>query len=145
MKLFNKLFGAMDSFSETRLRKSARNIGRRHFLAKTGVLLVGTGVMPLLPFNRGMSNAYAAEKATTDDTDCSYWRYCALDGNLCTSSGGTVTTCPAGSEASRDSRVGTCLIPHDSKNYPASYSDCFGTATVRNYVTCSPRQGERPG
>ncbi len=145
MKLFNKLFGAMDSFSETRLRKSARNIGRRHFLAKTGVLLVGTGVMPLLPFNRGMSSAYAAEKATTDDTDCSYWRYCALDGNLCSSSGGTVITCPAGSEASKVSWVGTCLNPHDNKNYLVSYNDCCGKATVSNSVNCFTSQGERPG
>lgn len=147
MKLFAQLFAVMDKLSEKGARHSARNMGRRHFLAKTGVFLVGAGVMPLLPFDRTMGKAFAADnpKAVDNDNDCSYWRYCALDGNLCSSSGGSITTCPPGAEASKVAWVGTCRNPHDNKNYLVSYNDCCGKATVTNSVNCFTSEGERPG
>ncbi|CRY56548.1 MULTISPECIES: methylamine dehydrogenase light chain [Yersinia] len=144
MKLFSQILSLLDRLSERSVRHSARQIGRRHFLTKTGAFLVGAGVLPLLPFDRSSGTAFAADKPA-DINECSYWRYCALDGNLCSSSGGSMTTCPVGSETSKTSWVGTCHNPHDNKNYLVSYNDCCGKTTVANSVTCFGNQGERPG
>ena len=38
-------------------------------------------IMPVLPVARG--GAAAAKKPQTDETACDYWRYCAVDGFLC--------------------------------------------------------------
>ncbi|EPZ8233352.1 methylamine dehydrogenase light chain [Vibrio fluvialis] len=146
MKKFSEmLLNAMDRLSEKTVRHSARQIGRRNFLAKAGVFIVGTGMMPLLPFDRSAGKVFAAEGPGDDINSCDYWRYCALDGNLCSTSGGSETTCPPGSEASKVAWVGTCLNPNDNKNYLVSYNDCCGKAIVNSSVACLNSERERPG
>ncbi|TBU93281.1 methylamine dehydrogenase light chain [Stutzerimonas kirkiae] len=142
--IFSKLLNALDKTAETGARQSARRIGRRSFIAKTGVVLAGTALMPVLPFDRSLGgSAFAGEGE--NDTDCDYWRYCALDGNLCNTSGGSTTSCPPGSEASKVAWVGTCSNPNDGKDYLVSYNDCCGKATVANSTFCFRSEGERPG
>ena len=49
-------------------------------LNRIGRLFVGAAfIMPVLPVARGA----AAAKPQTDETACDYWRYCAVDGFLC--------------------------------------------------------------
>ncbi|WP_417884086.1 methylamine dehydrogenase light chain [Vibrio rumoiensis] len=139
------LLGTMDRFSEKTARQSARNIGRRSFLAKAGAVIIGSSVMPLLPFDRSSGKVMAAEVEGDDVTSCDYWRYCALDGNLCANSGGSTTTCPPGSDASKVAWVGTCLNPHDNKSYLVSYNDCCGKAIVNSSTACLNSERERPG
>ncbi|MBS0968668.1 methylamine dehydrogenase light chain (plasmid) [Chimaeribacter arupi] len=144
MKFLTSLLASLDTLSERKMRDSARRLGRRSFLAKAGAVLVGTGLMPLLPFDRSMGKAFAATGAE-DANSCDYWRYCALDGSLCSTSGGSMTSCPPGAEASKVAWVGTCRNPHDNKDYLVSYNDCCGKATVANATSCFTSQGERPG
>jgi methylamine dehydrogenase light chain len=146
-KLLDRLFSAIDKRTEASARKTAQQFGRRSFLAKAGVFMAGAVVVPLLPFDRslgGMAMAAAAE-FSDDEGDCQYWRHCALDGSLCSASGGTLTSCPPGSEASKVAWVGTCRNPNDGKDYLVSYNDCCGKATVESATTCFRSDRERPG
>lgn len=142
--LIDKLTGWMDKMTEGSARRMALSTGRRSFLARTGAVIVGGAMLPVLPFDRtfGVLPASAAE---ADEFSCEYWRYCALDGNLCNSCGGTLTQCPPGSEASKVSWVGTCKNPVDGKDYLVSYNDCCGRAECDNSPFCNTNQGERPG
>ena len=143
--LLDRLFGVLDKAAEAGTRKAAQHVSRRSLLAKTGVILAGTALMPLLPFDRSLGGlAHAADKEA-DETSCDYWRYCALDGQLCNTSGGTTTSCPPGSEASKVSWIGTCRNPNDGKDYLVSYNDCCGKATVQSSTFCFTNKGERPG
>src|SRR5699024_11783589 len=53
---------------------------------------------------------------TTLFRSCDYWRYCGVDGFLCTCCGGTATSCPPGAEPSPIAWVGTCHNPKDGKD-----------------------------
>lgn len=136
--MIDKLFKILDRQIEAGARRTARTNGRRSFLAKAGTLLAGVAISPVLPFDR---RARAAEAAD----ECSYWRHCALDGNLCSTSGGSLTTCPPGSSASAVSWVGTCSNPEDGKDYLVSYNDCCGKPSVSGSTFCYTSKGERPG
>ena len=61
-----------------------------------------------------------------DPRDPGYWRYCAIDGFLASCCGGTQTSCPAGTEMSTITWLGTCRNPADGKDYVISYNDCCG-------------------
>jgi methylamine dehydrogenase light chain len=120
-----------DKMSERVTRKLASYSSRRSFLSKVGVAIVAAPAIPLLPVQR----ASAAEPPKTDferyaqDTDptkCSYWKYCASDGVLCSCCGGGSHTCPPGAEPSPISWIGTCLNPKDGKSYVIAYRDCCG-------------------
>src|SRR5690606_8841646 len=87
----------------------------------------------------------AGTDAANDEYNCEYWRHCALDGSLCSTSGGTLTSCPPGSEASKLAWVGTCRNPNDGKDYLVSYNDCCGKPTVATATTCFRSEGEPPG
>jgi methylamine dehydrogenase light chain len=137
--MIDRLLRILDKTVESGARQSARAHGRRSFLARAGATLVGVGLVPILPFDR------RARAAETAEDECAYWRHCALDGNLCSTSGGSLTSCPPGSEASSVSWVGTCLNPDDNKNYLVSYNDCCGKASVSNATFCFTSKGERPG
>ena len=141
----------LDGFTERRTRTVAQNASRRGFLTGVSKLLVaGAFALPVLPFDR-TSNAHAAgghgaakKKGEPTETDCDYWRYCSVDGFLCSCCGGTMTTCPPGSTPSAVSWVGTCHNPADGRDYLVSYNDCCGkTACGRCF--CNTNTRERPG
>ena len=144
--MLDRLLTLIDRTTERAARGSARSNGRRSFLAKAGTLLVGGALVPVLPFERGLGALAAEGEADAgSDADCAYWRYCALDGNLCSTSGGGVAQCPPGAEASKVAWVGTCMNPGDSKQYLISYSDCCGRAQLDGATFCFSSEGERPG
>ncbi|WP_211109685.1 methylamine dehydrogenase light chain [Azospirillum oleiclasticum] len=146
ISLLDALMERLDRFAERSARTMAKTNGRRSFLAKTGALVVGGGLLPLLPFDRTFGQAHAATPVTDGDAvSCEYWRYCALDGNLCSACGGSLTQCPPGSEASKVSWVGTCRNPNDNKDYLVSYNDCCGKPICDNSPFCLKSVGERPG
>ena len=140
----------LDRYTERRTRTVAQGSGRRGFLVGVGKLLVGAAfTLPVLPFDR--TNAHAAgghgggkKQAEPTATDCDYWRYCSVDGFLCSCCGGTMTSCPPGSTPSAVSWVGTCHNPADGRDYLVSYNDCCGkTACGRCF--CNTNTRERPG
>ncbi|MCE1185190.1 methylamine dehydrogenase light chain [Zoogloea sp.] len=138
----------LDRWSERSTRNVAQRSSRRSALNRIGKLMVGSAfVLPVLPFDR-TSQAHAAEarkrKQATDDTACDYWRYCAQDGYLCSCCGGTVSTCPPGTEPSKVAWVGTCRNPVDGKDYLISYNDCCGKTSCGRCM-CNTSHGERPG
>ena len=105
MKLFNA-----DSATEKFLRRFAGGTSRRGMLARVGTALVAAPVFPLLPVSRAgaakpdrspeAKTAFARNAQTKDENACDYWRYCAIDGSLCTCCGGGIHSCPAGAEPS---------------------------------------------
>ena len=121
----DRLFRSLDTVSEAASRSVAHKMGRRSVLHWIGTAAVGGAMVPMLPFNRaGMGTARAQAEKT--DAECEYWRYCALDGFLCTCCGGTVNACPSNAQVSKVTWVGTCQNPADSKEYLISYNDCCG-------------------
>lgn len=102
-------------------------------------------LLPVLPFDRS-GRALAADPASIEssDSECDYWRYCALDGFLCSCCGGSVTACPPGAEPSAVTWIGTCHNSKDGKDYLISYNDCCGKTTCGRCL-CNANIRERPG
>ena len=108
------LFKWLDRKAEQASRKSARSTSRRSFVATLGTAVVGSSALPLLPVWR--NNAQASTGSSTGTSEqfqdvapkndpgnpesCEYWRYCAIDGFLCSCCGGTKTSCPSGTTMS---------------------------------------------
>lgn len=144
-------FDLVDRLTQRTVRQVAHQHGRRSFITRLGVAMVGGAALPMLPFDRsgqfGTAQAAGAPKAKTDPaedpTKCEYWRYCAFDGYLCTCCGGSLTQCPPGTEASKVSWVGTCLNPMDNRQYLVSYNDCCGKGACGNCL-CNNNERERP-
>jgi len=78
-----------------------------------------------------------------DVRSCSDWRYCAIDGFLASTCGGTHRSCPPGTEMSPITWLGTCRNPADGKDYVISYNDCCGKGTCGRSF-CQRNEGERP-
>ena len=136
----------IDRFSERLSRGMARRTSRRSLFGLLGAGLVGTASLPLLPVARaaGSGNPQRADVPDPgDDTSCEYWRYCAIDGFLCTCCGGSVNSCPPGTEMSPITWIGTCRNPEDGLNYVISYNDCCGKSACGNCM-CNTNQGDRP-
>ena len=144
------LISLIDKLTERGVRRVAHSHGRRSLITRLGVALVGGAALPMLPFDRSgqFGTAHAAGKKTLaaaeDPTKCEYWRYCAFDGYLCTCCGGSLTQCPAGTEASKASWVGTCMNPSDGRQYLVSYNDCCGKGSCGECL-CNNNERERPG
>lgn len=136
-----------DRFFEKKVRGIALSTSRRSALITVSKAMVGSAfILPVLPFDR-TSSAHAAEtkKAIQDDeTQCDYWRYCALDGFLCSCCGGTTSSCGPGSEPSTVAWVGTCHNPKDGLDYLISYNDCCGSSSC-GQCYCNANVRERPG
>ncbi len=131
--------GFPDGWIETVARGIARRSSRRSFLSWLGTTLVGGAVLPTLPVARA-----SAEGADPGDPKaCDYWRYCGIDGFLCSCCGGTESACPPGTEPSAITWVGTCLNPGDGQSYVISYNDCCGKSSCGRCF-CNTNERETP-
>jgi len=140
-----------DALGERLTRTIAGHSSRRSLLARFGAALVGAPLIPLLPVARAQAapqppplSDFARLAQTKDDTKCDYWRYCAIDGLLCTGCGGGVHTCPPGTQASPTSWVGTCMNPTDGKSYLIAYRDCCGRSVCKTEAFCDGGEREMP-
>jgi methylamine dehydrogenase light chain len=132
----------IDKFIEKKARKVAQHSSRRGLLKAFGGVLVGASAVPLLPVARA-SEQVGRPVEEGDEASCDYWRYCAIDGFLCSCCGGSANTCPPGTEMSSVTWIGTCHNPADGRNYVISYNDCCGKSTC-GACLCQADQGDRP-
>jgi methylamine dehydrogenase light chain len=123
-------------------RHSARTLSRRSMITRLGQILVGTALIPVLPVARASSSAIEIPEIG-DPNSCDYWRYCAIDGFLCSCCGGSSSSCPPGAEPSPVTWVGTCENPVDGKRYVISYNDCCGKA-ICGKCFCNTNEGDKP-
>ena len=137
----------LDKFAETAMRSLASQTSRRSLFAWLGGTLAGAGAIPVLPVARAAAADHGATVPNPQDPgdphSCDYWRYCAIDGFLCTCCGGAVNACPPGTEMSPITWIGTCRNPADNRNYIISYNDCCGKAACERCF-CANMQGEKP-
>ncbi|HFA59917.1 MAG TPA: methylamine dehydrogenase (amicyanin) small subunit, partial [Rhodospirillales bacterium] len=138
-----------DRLTERASRMVAQRTSRRSVLARIGTAIVGGAVLPILPVDRtGRTKRARAEEfvenaQTTDPTQCNYWRYCAIDGYMCSCCGGGPSTCPPGTSPSPSSWVGTCINPDDGQAYLIAYRDCCGKDSC-GQCACLSTEGEMP-
>lgn len=135
-----------DQWVTGRTRGAARGLSRRHFIARLGQLLAGTALVPILPVARasGSDSVDLSQLSEIGDPrSCDYWRYCAIDGYLCSCCGGSASKCPPGTEPSPVTWVGTCENPADGKRYIISYNDCCGKVECGNCF-CHRNEGDKP-
>ncbi len=139
----------LDKYSELGTRNLARHAARRSFLARFGAVLVGAAVFPTLPVARADSHRMPAPDESGIEGDpgnpqkCDYWRYCSMDGFLCSCCGGTMNSCPPGTEPSPITWIGTCRNPTDGKDYIISYNDCCGKSGCGRCF-CNTNIGDAP-
>ena len=149
----------LDHLAEKLLRGFASRTSRRSVFSQLGTQLAGAGALPLLPVARGDDlgagipndpnsgdeppQSSGNPQDPGDPTRCDYWRYCAIDGSLCTCYGGAVNACPPGTEMSPITWIGTCRNPADQRNYIISYNDCCG-GVPWGRCPCQRNEGDRP-
>ena len=152
----------LDRLFEKSSRSLAQRTSRRSFVAQLGQALTGSILLPLLPIDRA-SRAAAANadpdaaappqhasiasgarnSAHDDPQNCEYWKYCAIDGFLCSCCGGSSHSCPPGTAMSPITWIGTCHNPGDSRDYIVSYNDCCGKTSCGN-CACNRNEREKP-
>jgi methylamine dehydrogenase light chain len=138
-----------DRLVERASRRIAQRTSRRSFLGRLGLVLVGGAVIPVLPVDRtGRLKRVSAEEfvktaQTTDATACNYWRYCSIDGYVCSCCGGTYNVCPPGTQTSLTSWIGSCINPDDNQAYLIAYQDCCGKDSC-GQCACLGLEGELP-
>jgi methylamine dehydrogenase light chain len=132
---------SLDQLFEHSSRSLARRTSRRGLLAGLGQVLTGVALLPLLPIDR----ARASDPRPKPDSpeSCEYWKYCAIDGFLCSCCGGTSTSCPPGTAPSPITWIGTCQNPADKRDYIVSYNDCCGKTSCGN-CDCNRNEREKP-
>jgi methylamine dehydrogenase light chain len=137
---------SLDQLFEHSTRALAQRTSRRSLLAALGQVLTGAALLPLLPIDRAGSARAAEPKGkprTHDASDCEYWKYCAIDGFLCSCCGGTSSSCPPGTSPSPITWIGTCQNPGDGRDYIVSYNDCCGKTSCGN-CACNRNEREKP-
>jgi len=141
-----------DQWLESRARGVARVSSRRSVLGVLGTAIAGAATLPLLPVARAATHggvSLVPPQTTGDPNDpgdpstCEYWRYCGIDGFLCSCCGGTRNACPPGTEMSPLTWVGTCENPADGKRYIISYNDCCGKSSCGRCL-CNSNDGDKP-
>ncbi len=143
-----------DALTEKASRRLAQRTSRRSFFAGLGTALVGAGALPVLPVARASaavaSSSTGVAPQTTgnpedpgDPTQCDYWRYCGIDGFLCSCCGGSQNACPPGTEMSPITWIGTCENPADGKKYIISYNDCCGKTSCQRCL-CNRNESDKP-
>ncbi len=145
------LLDKLNRVSEHAARGLARRSSRRSVLGVLGGLLAGTAGLPLLPVARASSTGESLVPAQStgnpndpgDPTSCDYWRYCGIDGFLCSCCGGSQNACPPGTEMSPLTWVGTCRNPADGVNYVISYNDCCGKSSCGRCI-CNRNEDDKP-
>ena len=148
----------LDRWTERVVRGLASRTSRRSVFGLLGGLLAGAASLPLLPVAKGAEPEPDPGDPTSgktpplpsgnpqdpgDQRSCDYWRYCAVDGSLCTCYGGTVNSCPPGAEMSPITWIGTCRNPADQRHYIISYNDCCGSVPWGR-CNCQNNNGDRP-
>lgn len=136
----------IDRISERIARKAAKSLSRRSFFGRLGVFVTVSTVVPLLPISRVSAEVKpngAQPGESGDPKSCDYWRYCAIDGFLCSCCGGSASSCPPGTEPSPITWVGTCRNPVDGKNYVISYNDCCGKSACGR-CACNRNEDDTP-
>jgi methylamine dehydrogenase light chain len=135
---------SLDQLFEHSTRALASRTSRRSLLGGLGRLLTGAALLPLLPLDRGSrARADEVKMDPASPESCEYWKYCAIDGFLCSCCGGTATSCPPGTSSSPITWVGTCQNPNDSRNYIVSYNDCCGKTSC-GHCDCNRNEREKP-
>jgi len=131
---------AWDRRFENSARALAQRTSRRGVIAAIGRVLTGAALLPLLPIDRS-SRAQAANAQNPEE--CEYWKYCAIDGFLCSCCGGSSSSCPPGTQPSPITWIGTCHNPADQRDYIVSYNDCCGKSSCGN-CECNRNEHEKP-
>ncbi len=137
------MIARLDKLLQNSCRALAQNTSRRNLLAKIGSVVAGGSMIPLLPVARAQETSKPELDKTSGSTRCDYWRYCGIDGFLCSCCGGSVNSCPPGTEMSPVTWIGTCRNPDDGKNYIISYNDCCGVSSCGNCF-CNRNEGDLP-
>lgn len=138
----------LDRLVERLARRTARDVSRRGFFGRMGAFTAMSAV-PLLPISRAAAKTsdnpsrkqQPGEKG--DPQSCDYWRYCGIDGFLCSCCGGSASSCPPGTEPSPITWLGTCRNPVDGKDYVISYNDCCGKSSCGR-CECYRSEGGSP-
>lgn len=145
----------LDKFFEAGFRGLAQRSSRRGLLTGLGTAMFGAGVVPLLPVARASASPSGGGVESLppeptgnpqdpgDPTSCDYWRYCAIDGFICSCCGGSPSKCPPGTEMAALTWIGTCRNPADNRNYIISYNDCCGVSSCGRCL-CNRNEGDRP-
>lgn len=130
-------------------RAMAQHTSRRSVFAFLGTVLAGGLILPLLPVDRTLrmreaqAQEFAKNAQTENSSECNYWRYCAIDGYLCSCCGGAPSVCPAGSRPSPSAWIGSCVNPSDGVTYLIAYRDCCGKDSCGR-CGCLNNEGEYP-
>ena len=144
-----------DGLTERLTRRIAQGASRRSLIRLIGGAITGAAVIPVLPVSRALASTAAGAgpriapqtsgnpQDPGDQTQCDYWRYCAIDGFLCSCCGGGPNTCPPGTEMSPITWIGTCLNPADGRSNIISYNDCCGKSSCGR-CQCNRNEGDRP-
>ncbi|CAI9084744.1 methylamine dehydrogenase [Candidatus Methylacidiphilum fumarolicum] len=139
----------IDRLVEFWSRRLALRGSRRGFLTSLALFLGAACKLLPAPIERTQSQSTAPEEKeltekTNNESSCAYWRYCSIDGFLCSCCGGGVTACPPGTFPSPTHWVGSCRNPLDGKQYLISYRDCCGKGACGRCYCQQTNETEMP-